>query len=83
MKEVFDVPLSIKRTARKKPWFTKDLCNLRNKKTKAAKCWKRSERKCMINENIGDCMCETLKGRFENLREDYRNMHECFVIKNM
>jgi hypothetical protein len=31
----------------------------------------------MINENIGDCMCETLKGRFESLREDYRNMHEC------
>jgi hypothetical protein len=22
-------------------------------------------------------MCETLKGRFESLREDYRNMHEC------
>jgi hypothetical protein len=21
-------------------------------------------------------MCETLKGRFESLREDYRNMHE-------
>jgi hypothetical protein len=36
MKESFErhVPLSIKRTSRKKPWFTKDLCNLRNRKTK-------------------------------------------------
>jgi hypothetical protein len=31
----------------------------------------------MINENIDDCVCETLKGRFEYLREDYKNMHEC------
>jgi hypothetical protein len=32
----------------------------------------------MINENIVDCMvCETLKGRFESLREDFRNMHKC------
>jgi hypothetical protein len=27
----------------------------------------------MINENIDDCMCETLKRIFEN----YKNMHEC------
>jgi hypothetical protein len=29
------------------------------------------------NESIGDCMCETVKGIYESLRKDYRNMHEC------
>jgi hypothetical protein len=79
MKKIFErhVPLSVKRTARKKPWFTKDLCNLRKRKIEAAKDWKRRENECMINENIGDCMCKTLKERFDSSREDYRNMHEC------
>jgi hypothetical protein len=26
-------------------------------------------------------MCETLKGKFESLRENYRNMHECFYLE--
>jgi hypothetical protein len=47
----------------------------KNKKTKAAKRSKGSEKRCLEDETIDDCECEQLRGEFFSLREKYQLMH--------
>jgi hypothetical protein len=48
---------------------------LKNKKTKAAKRSKASEKRCLDDETIDDCECEQLRREFLSLREEYQLMH--------
>jgi translation elongation factor P/translation initiation factor 5A len=48
---------------------------LKNKKTKAAKRSKASEKRCLEDEMIDDCECEQLRGEFLSFREEYQFMH--------
>jgi hypothetical protein len=56
----------------KLPLITGELSCLKNKKTKAAKRSKASEKRCLT---IDDCKCEHLRGEFLALREEYQLMH--------
>jgi hypothetical protein len=63
------------RGGRKLPWITVELSCLNNKKTKAAKRSKASEKRCLEDETIDDCECEQLRGEFFSLREEDQLMH--------
>jgi hypothetical protein len=68
------VLMRFSRGGRKLPWITGELSCLKNKKTKAAKRSKVSEKRCLENETIDDCECEQLRGEFFSLREEYQLM---------
>jgi hypothetical protein len=53
--------------SRKLPWITGELSCLKNKKTKAAKRLKASEKQGLEDETIDDCECEQLRGEFLSL----------------
>jgi hypothetical protein len=55
--------------------ITRELSCLKNKKTKAAKRSKASEKRCLEDETIDDCECEKLREEFFSLREEYHLMH--------
>jgi hypothetical protein len=53
------------------PWITGELSCLKNKKTKAAKISKASEKRCQEDETIDKCECEQLRGEFLSLRKEF------------
>jgi hypothetical protein len=63
------------RGGQKLPWITGELSCLKNKKTKAAKRSKASEKQCLEDETIDEYECEQLRGEFLSLREEYQLMH--------
>jgi hypothetical protein len=48
---------------------------LKNRATRAAKKMKKSERRCMIDDDIDDCDCERLRDNFTTLRTEYQEHH--------
>jgi hypothetical protein len=58
------VPMRLSRGGRKLPWITTKLSCLKNKKTKAAKRWKASKKRCLEDGKIDECECEQLRREF-------------------
>jgi hypothetical protein len=55
------MPRTSTRFAQKLPWVTKKQNGLKNKKTKAAKRMKESERRCIVDDAISECDYEGLR----------------------
>jgi hypothetical protein len=55
---------------RKFPLIISELSCLKNKKTKASKRSKASEKRCLEDETIDDCEYEKLRGEFLSIREN-------------
>jgi hypothetical protein len=54
---------------------TKELNGLKNETTKVAKKVKKSERRCMVADDISECDPEKLRSDFTALRSTYQERH--------
>jgi len=78
--EIFEkhVPLRfIRKDSNKKPWFNRSLSNLKNRRDRAAKKFRKFQKQCPLNINNVLCSeCMDKKIKYARLRNDFKRMHD-------
>jgi Reverse transcriptase (RNA-dependent DNA polymerase) len=67
----------MKKSELNKPWFNRSLKNLKNKRDRAAKIFRKFEKKCVVNKYNSLCQkCLIMKMKFVRLRNEFKRMHD-------